>query len=193
LLIVFTPNFLFPKKNIVTEENENLEIVKTEYDLGKQYFERGRYREAIEHLETASANVELNSLLGGEVHIWLVTAYHAAEKQDEAIALCRRLTRHTNLTTRQQAKRLLAILEAPQLRTRPEWVVSIPELDNLGESDFKDRRGSSSVSTTVKSPPPKRPELEPVDLSQVNTKDNQFIWVALIATLLTVGGLIWFS
>lgn len=176
----------------MTEENEKLEIAKTEYDLGKKDFERGRYREAIQHLETACANVELNSLLGGEVHIWLVTAYQAAEKQEEAIALCRRLTRHARLSTRQQAKRLLAILEAPQLRSRPEWVVSIPELDSLGESDRKDRRGSSRVST-AKSPPPKPPELEFVDLSEVETKDNQFIWVALIATILTVGGLIWFG
>jgi tetratricopeptide (TPR) repeat protein len=179
-------------------KEENLEIDKTEigrieYHLGKQYFERGRYREAIEHLETASANVELNSLLGGEVHIWLVTTYQAAGKQDEAIALCRQLTRHARLTTRQQAKRLLAILEAPELRSRPEWVVSIPDLDTLGESDPKDRRGTGSVST-VKSPPPKPPiDLEPVDRSQVNTKDNQFIWVALIATILAVAGLIWFG
>lgn len=178
----------------MTEENiDKTELGRTEYHLGKQYFECGLYREAIEHLEIASANVELNSLLGGEVHIWLVTAYQAAEKQDEAIALCRRLTRHSRLTTRQQAKRLLAILEAPELRSRPEWVVSIPDLDTLGESDPKDRRGTGSVST-VKSPPPKPPlDLEPVDLSQVNTKDNQFIWVALIATILAVAGLIWFS
>ncbi|NEP42686.1 MAG: hypothetical protein F6K35_27075, partial [Okeania sp. SIO2H7] len=119
----------------------------------------------------------------------LVCSYQAAGKQDEAIALCRRLTRHARLTTRQQAKRLLAILEAPELKTRPEWVVSIPDLESLGESDPKDRRGSSNVSR-VKSPSPKRPELEPVDLSQVNTKDNQFIWVALIATLLAVGAIL---
>ena len=174
----------------MTEDNlDKTEIGRTEYHLGKQDFEGGRYREAIAHLETASGNVELNSLLGGEVHIWLVTAYQAAGKQEEAIALCRQLTRHARLTTRQQAKRLLAILEAPELRTRPEWVVSIPDLDNLGESDPKDRRGSSSVST-AKSPPPKRSELEPVDLSQVDTKDNQFIWVALIATLLAVGAIL---
>ena len=34
---------------------------------------------------------------------------------------------------------------------------------------------------------------EPIDLSQVNTQDNQFIWVALGVIFLIIGGLIWLS
>ena len=170
---------------------ENLEICQNEYQAGKRAFERGEYRAAVQHLETANAHVGLNSRLGGEVQIWLVTAYQAVGQQEEAIALCKKLTRYPSLSTRQQARRLLVILEAPKLHTRPEWVIEIPDLDRLPESDRQDRRGSS---TAVKSTPRKRPEtIEIVDLSQVNTKDNQFIWVALIGIFLTLGGLIWLS
>jgi len=34
---------------------------------------------------------------------------------------------------------------------------------------------------------------EPLDISQVNTRDNRFIWAALIAIALTLAGLIWWS
>lgn len=170
---------------------ENLEICQSEYQAGKRAFERGEYRAAVQHLETANANVGFNSRLGGEVQIWLVTAYQAVGEQQEAIALCKKLTRYPSLSIRQQARRLLSILEAPQLHTRPEWVIEIPDLQSLAESDRQDRRGSSAV---VKSTPRKRPQtMESVDLSQVNTQDNRFIWVALIGIFLTLAGLIWLS
>ncbi|MGA9380278.1 MAG: hypothetical protein WBV73_16055, partial [Phormidium sp.] len=46
--------------------------------------------------------------------------------------------------------------------------------------------GGKSSSRSL-SPP------EPVDLSQVNTKDNRFIWVALIAIVLILSGLVWWG
>jgi hypothetical protein len=110
-----------------------------------------------------------------------------------AIALCQKLTRHPHMETRKQAKRLLAILEAPQLRMHPEWRVEIPDMSQLEESDSQFRQ--VSVAPKSKRPVKKRsqPEPEPVDLSQVNTKDNQFIWVALGASVLILAGLFWFS
>ena len=73
-------------------------------------------------------------------------------------------------------------------------MTKIPDLGAISESDAKDRRGSGLVSQ-VKSPPPKpkTPELEVVDPSKVNTKDNQFVWVALVLIILTLSGLVWFS
>lgn len=174
--------------------SENLELFETEYKAGKHAFERGQYRKSVQHLETAGENIDLNSRFGGELQIWLVTAYQAAGKLQEATALCRQLTRHPRLQTRQQAKRILVILEAPVLRTRPEWLTQIPDLGALSESDAKERRGSAMVSQ-VKPPPPKQKtlKLEVVDPTKVNTKDNQFVWVALVLVILTFSGLIWFS
>jgi hypothetical protein len=50
----------------------------------------------------------------------------------------------------------------------------------------------ASVVQLYSSPQPKQLP-EPVDLTQVNTRDNRFIWVALITIGLTLGGLIWWN
>lgn len=168
---------------------DKLEIARTEYDAGKVAFERGNYAQAVKHLETACGLAERGSRLGGEMQMWLVTAYQAAGLSAEAIALCKQLGRHPSLGTRQQARRLLYILEAPQLSTRPEWLVQIPDLTAL--EDNPSRLEKLGVGAEVKRPPRKRPESPPpVDLSQVNTKDNAFVWVALIVTVLLVAGLL---
>lgn len=171
--------------------SENKEKFGIEYQAGKAAFERGEYRTAIKRLEAATALIGRNSRLGGEAQLWLVTAYEAAGQKQDAIALCQQLTHHPNPETSKQGKRLLYILQAPQLKRPDEWMTQIPDLGTLVESDPKDRRGSNSAVATRKRQ--QQDTVEPVDLSQVNTKDNQFIWVALIALALTIAGLIWFG
>lgn len=172
--------------------SETLELVRTEYEAGKIAFESGQYRQSVQHLQKASALVERTSSLGGDVQIWLVTAYEAAGQRAEAIALCNQLTRHPHLETRKQGRRLLYILEAPKLNTRPEWLIQIPDLTALDESEANARQTSVSPAKSSKSQRPKA-EVEPVDLSQVNTKDNRFIWLALIVAVLTLGSLLLMS
>ncbi|MGB3291984.1 MAG: tetratricopeptide repeat protein [Phormidesmis sp.] len=157
--------------------------------LGQTLFERGRYRQAIAHFQTALALSNPMGARGGEIQLWLVNAHVAAGDNDAGLSLCRKLILHPDLETKRQSKRLLYILEAPQLEMRPEWVTQIPDLSDL--TDASGRRYAQA---------PKRPrrkksksEPEPIDLSQVNTADNQFIWIALAGVLLTLGGLIWFS
>jgi hypothetical protein len=131
--------------------------------------------------------------LGGEIQTWLVTAYEAAGQRSEAIALCRVISRHPDLNTRKQGKRLLYILEAPKLKSRPEWLTQIPDLTNLAESDNQDRKG---FSTSQRRSQPAQPtfQLEPLDPGQVNTEDNRFIWVALVAVMLVLlGSLLWLT
>ena len=181
------------RKNRLVQQNvsSDLEIVKTEYQAGIAAFERGQYRESVQHLEKASALVTRNSRLGGEVQIWLVTAYEAAGQRTEAIALCEQLLRHPDSETSKQARRLLYILQAPQLKRPTEWLTQIPDLATLPDNDTKTRLGSGSVTSKRQGQQPKQPE--PVDLSQVNTRDNRFIWVVLIALVLTLAGLVWFN
>lgn len=171
---------------------ENLDAIQTFYQAGKAAFERGQYRQSIEQLEQACALVNRTSRLGGEVHMWLVTAYEAAGKRDEAIALCEIMGRHPDPTTAKQSKRLLYILKAPRLKMRPEWVTPIPDLAALEDNPDTSAGVSSYRPSKVRSPKP-RPveEPAPIDWSQVNTKDNQFIWVALGAIACTIGGLLW--
>lgn len=155
-------------------------------ERGKKAFERGDYQEAIAALEAAKSEVTKSSPLGGEVQIWLVTAYEAAGNSTEALSLCQTLEHHPDWHTRKQARRLLEILKAPQLVRRSEWNTTIPDLSAMDESDRLYRRGTGV--TQVK-PPKSKEELEPVDLSSVETEDNQFLWVALIAAItFMIGG-----
>ena len=168
---------------------ETLEVVKEQYQAGKAAFERGQYRQSVECLSKASALVDRNTRFGGEVQIWLVTAYEAADQKKEAIALCKELERHPSYEIRQQSRRLLYILEAPQLNRRPEWMTQIPDLGAIADNENKTSLGNAG--TSGKSSSRSLSRSEPVDLSQVNTKDNRFIWVALIGILLILASLVW--
>lgn len=180
---------------VIYEQNvsaESIEIAKTRYQTGKIAFENGQYREAVENLEKASALLARNSRLGGEVEISLVTAYEAAGRTDDAIALCERLKRHPHFETSKQARRMLYILKAPKLKRPSEWMTQIPDLGALPDNELK----ITVAAKSPKSSQPQKPKLterEFVDLSQVNTKDNRFIWVALITIGLTIFYLLWLS
>ncbi|QXE25366.1 hypothetical protein B6N60_04080 [Richelia sinica FACHB-800] len=169
---------------------DSLELAKSKYQNGKAAFENGQYREAVDNLEKASALLARNTRLAGEVDIWLVNAYEAAGRSQDAIALCQQLRRHPHHETRLQAKRLVYILQAPKLKRPKEWMTEIPDLGALSDNQDKIRVTVKPKKSTSK---PKTIEPEYIDLSQVNTKDNRFIWVALIGVLLTISYLIWLS
>jgi len=171
--------------------SSDLEIVRTEYQAGKAAFERGRYNESVQHLEKASALAARNSRLGGEVRMWLVIAYEAAGHISEAIALCEQLKSHPDPETSKQGKRLFYIMQAPRLKRPTEWLTQIPDLGSLPNNDSRTRLGGGTA--TNNQPPAQRPQLEPVDPTQVNTSDNRFIWVSLLALGLALAGLVWLS
>lgn len=169
---------------------ENLELAHQQFQIGQDAFERGLYRQSIEALEKAVSLTDRNSSLGGEAQIWLVNAYQAADRNIEAIALCEALSSHPNVKTRKQSRRMIAILKAPKLKLREEWMTKIPDLTKLDEANAKNKKASGYP------PPAPRPRSkstpEPIDLSQVETKDNGFVWIALGAIALTVIGLVLF-
>ncbi|WP_310424574.1 tetratricopeptide repeat protein [Chamaesiphon sp. VAR_48_metabat_135_sub] len=161
----------------------------TDYQSGQIAFERGEYRQAVSCLLAAVAQVQPNTRVGGEVQVWLATAYEATGQISEAKALCQKLSNHPNLDTRQASKRMLYIMQAPELTRRDEWLIKIPDLTHL-----EDAEGNSAVNNTPILPSkPKERSIDeiyaPVDLSQVNTKDNGFISIALIFTIVTLIGL----
>jgi tetratricopeptide (TPR) repeat protein len=177
-------------------EQDALDLARDLYQAGRNAFERGSYRQSVEYLEEAVSLAGQNSSLGGEVQIWLVNAYSAADRTTEAIGLCEQLERHPSFKTRKQSRRLLYILKAPQLKRRQEWLTQIPDLSNINEAGSEDKVVSAryTPSMTKRVARPKtEPELEEIDLSQVNTQENRFVWVALIGIALTIGGLLWFS
>jgi tetratricopeptide (TPR) repeat protein len=170
---------------------ESIDLARAEYAYGQNAFERGRYREAIEHFEKAVEIARPTTPLGGQAQIWLVNAYSAVDRQPDAIALCDSLTRHPHYETRKQAKDLLYILQAPSLQKREDWITKIPDLGELAEGS-----SNAGASTYPIQPAPRKRKVqdeEPVDLSQVNTRDNLFLWIALGAIALILGGLAWLS
>lgn len=169
---------------------ESLELAKNRYIAGQAAFENGKYREAVENLEKASALLARNTNFAGEVDIWLVNAYEAAGRSDDAIALCQQLSSHPHYETRLQAKRLVYILQAPKLKRPKEWMTEIPDLAAISDNESKILVTTKPKKSTSKQ---KSEEIEYVDLSTVNTKDNRFIWVALIAAGLTISYLVWLS
>lgn len=176
--------------------DEQLEQAQQDYQAGKVAFERGAYRQSVDYFEKANSFINRTSRLGGEVQLWLISAYQANGQQQEAIALCKTVSCHPDYNTAKQGKRLLYILEAPKLKTRPEWVTKIPDLGALDESEESSlaQKYAASRPKTARSPRP-RPlkSPEPIDLSQVDTKDNGFVWIALIVTVLTLGSLVLLS
>jgi Tetratricopeptide repeat len=164
----------------------------TDFQSGQVAFERGEYRQAVSYFLAAIAQVQPNTKIGGEVQIWLATAFEATGQIAEAKALCQKLSGHPALDTRQASKRMLYIMQAPELVRREEWMIEIPDLSHL-----EDAEGKTPVNNLPILPlKAKERSIEeiyaPIDLSQVNTKDNGFSSIALILTIATFVSL-WFA
>jgi tetratricopeptide (TPR) repeat protein len=158
------------------------------FSVGQAQFAGGRYREATEAFQSAIAQTDPNSKLGGEIQLWLVMAYEALDLREEARTLCRQLHTHPVRKIRTESKRVQYILEAPKLSTRSEWITAIPDLSQLPDADDLRPQGPA-----VTYQPPPRPAInpEPVDLSQVNTEENGFVWVAIAGLIVIVSLLLW--
>lgn len=166
----------------------NTERFQQKYQAGKEALERGQYRQSIEYLEMAKDLVAPNSRRGGEAQVWLVTAYQAANKIEQAIALAQELITHPDLQTREQAQRILYIMKAPKLERPKEWMSEIPDLTKA------DQEGSRYVG--VKKQPVAKSaqiELEDFEPTSTETKDDEFLWFAFVLVTLIVGGLIWLA
>lgn len=153
------------------------EEFKKQYHQGKLAFESGQYRLSVECLENACKLISQRTPQGGEVQLWLVNAYQAQGDGRRALALCQDLCSHPHGDTKSQAKQLLYILQAPELQRPSSWMTTIPDLTESPNKYTVNR----SVSSARKIKP--KPQIELVDLSQVNTKDNSFLWLGLLVSL----------
>ena len=142
----------------------NQERFQQKYQAGKQALERGQYRLSIECLEAATESITPNSRRGGEVQIWLVTAYQAANQLDRAIALAQELATHPDTQTREQAQRILYIINAPKLERPKEWMSEIPDLST------SDTDGNSRYVTAKKKPNSPSPSSIPENLEPILEK-----------------------
>ena len=166
-------------------QNNHKEKFQVYYEAGKLALERGNYRLSIKNLEKAIELIGVASLLGGEAQIWLVTAYQADGQEEEAIALCEKLTAHPQFKIREKASDMLYIMKAPKLERPQEWMVEIPDLASTESTSPQYLTTKPTKGNKIK----RNRVVSEVDLSQVDTKDNQFIGVALIVIILILGSL----
>lgn len=177
--------------SVVFMTEDPRELAKIQSAYGQSAFERGSYREAVGYFEAALKLTKATTPMGGEIQAWLVNAYSAVGRQADAIALCQTLARHPDLETRKQGKNLLYILQAPQLQRPTNWMTQIPDLEELS-ADGARRLGGTGYPTRTKPAP--RPKVEiSIDPSEINSKDNGFLWAALVGVGLVLGGLLWLS
>jgi hypothetical protein len=184
------PNPASGSDDLTPDNNAQVEAMQA-YATGQAAFERGLYRDSIDGFETALTLISGSSALGGEIQIWLVTAYDAVGQGAAAIALCRKLSNHPNLETRQQSKRLLFILEAPKLQARPEWLTQIPDLDPPNAAPRRYRAvGQAGQSSSAKSNEPKSITDEPFE--PIDPKESRgFLGIALGLSGVILLGLWW--
>jgi len=161
---------------------DNQEKFQQKYQAGKQALERGEYRFSIENLEVAKDLVPANSRRGGEAQVWLVTAYQAANKLDQAIALAQELITHPDTQTREQAQRILYIMKAPKLERPKEWMSEIPDLATADQSTSR-YVGAKKKPTSQ----PQAIEFEDLPSAPTDSQDNQFVWFAVLLILLILG------
>ncbi|NJN21223.1 MAG: hypothetical protein HC812_08590 [Leptolyngbya sp. RL_3_1] len=172
--------------------DEQRELAIAQSQAGQDAFERGDYKLAVRCFEQGANLAPASSSLGGDIRLWLVNAYAATDREEEAIALCETLARSPDLDIRKQGKQLLYILKAPRLQLKPEWQTQIPDLSQLEQGNSPSKLSQYKPPTRAATPSLK-PESEPEDLSQMNTQDNGFLWVALIGIGLVLGGLLWWG
>jgi tetratricopeptide (TPR) repeat protein len=150
------------------------------YLQGQDAFERGQYREAIDYFQQALGLTSESSALGGAIQVWLVTAYEAAERREEALALCRQLRTHGNYETRQQAKQLLYILEAPKLQLKPEWLTQIPELNESGNLPSYRASAQRAVGQVTQQERSATPQWSTEPMEPIDPKESRgFLGLAL--------------
>ncbi len=177
---------------MTSQPSDKIAQAEALFAAGQTAFERGNYKDAVLAFEEGARLTGGGTFLGGNIQLWLMNAYSAAGRLPEAIALGKKLSQHPDIDVRKQSKRVLEILQAPQLSRRTDWVTPIPDLSDLDENNDTD-------FTLRKYDPPAKPkrmpasEPTPEDLSQMNTGDNGFLWAAIAVIVLTLGSLWWFA
>lgn len=151
------------------------------YQEGVSNFERGNYQQAIALLERARTLVAVETVLGGEILIWLANSYDAAGRTEDAIALCRSLKNHSVSQVRKSARYVLGILTAPQLGKLEGVVSEVPILQS------PDTYQSASAARKSYDSADQKPFRE-VSLQKPNTNSskstNNFLWLAIAISLL---------
>lgn len=164
------------------EETSAEQIASELYQEGVSNFESGNYQQAVALLERARALSILETVLGGEILVWLANAYDANGRTDDAIALCRSLKKHSVSDVRKSARYMLGILTAPQLGKLEGVVSEVPILE------FSDSYQSKPAARSENQSEPNQQPFREVSLEKPNPDSNasihKFLWFAIAISLI---------
>ena len=112
--------------------------------------ERGDYSLCLELLESIKQNNLPESKERDRIKMLIVTAYMGSGEDQKAIQVCRQLIHDKDTGMRQEAKQLLAVLEAPSLPRPKAWSIEIPNIDMDTATKTRLKTLSSSNSNKKK-------------------------------------------
>ena len=140
------------------DEPLQLDLSKAENAL-----ERGDYGQCLAMLDPLATSHPVSDPEGSRIRLLMVTAWMGQGREQEAIATCRLLSRAGDPDRRQQARQLLAILEAPSLERPERWSMRLPEmkLNATGSAAPVQARRRRSRRPTPPPPPPTGPTQGP--------------------------------
>jgi hypothetical protein len=151
----------------------------------KQAFENGKYRQCLDYLNGGLDLGGLSLEAKGDAKLWLVMTHQALGELDQALSLCQQLTKYPSYTVQKEARRLLGILQAPQLRRPEEWVTKVPTFD--GDREPKKIYGAAGQRGARSKRQPDNPYSNPQEIPEDAVLDNSFVTIAIAATLLLFG------
>ena len=91
--------------------------------------DKGDYNFCIKIVEPLLLNFQADTEIGGQFRLLIVTAYMGKGDEQKAINICQTLIHNKKESIRQQAKQLLAILDAPHLPRPSNWSIEIPKIE----------------------------------------------------------------
>ena len=91
--------------------------------------EKGDYNFCIKVLDPLLINYSEETEIGGQLRLFIITAYMGKGEEKKAINICKTLMHNKKESVRQQAKQLLSILDAPHLPRPSNWSVEIPKIE----------------------------------------------------------------
>ena len=97
-------------------------------EAAKTALERGEYNECLIFLENYLQHHQLTNKEEGEIKLLMVTALMGKGQEELAVETCKSLAKSNDEKTRENAKQLISILEAPSLPRPSNWSIQIPNI-----------------------------------------------------------------
>lgn len=125
----------------------------------RRALDRGEYGQVLRLLEPLQEERSPLTAAGAELRLLMATALMGQGRTDQAAACCRGLVRCQDPTLRAQAKALLMVLEAPELRRPSNWSLTLPDL--AGTTPLEGVGGGVSRRSRRRPEPPPPPPVGP--------------------------------